>query len=186
MGAGEEGFLCRLFDERSGVEIVFATEYDQGDVGFGPVDIDRWFRIQEICAWGARHLLPSHEVTLSVTRLLRRGREYTTTISCQAVTATTAGGSSRTTRRCCSVSLEIPTFGSGISRRWSDHRTGNAADRRRSDRGRLRGTREGGRRNRYHLNTDLKMRHAARANHEIGELLDLLERPGAGESSLSR
>lgn len=43
-----------------------------------------------------------------------------------------------------------------------------------------------GRRNRYHLNTDLKMRHAAQANHEIGELLDLLERPGAGESSLSR
>jgi hypothetical protein len=26
------------------------------------------------------------------------------------------------------------------------------------------------------------MRHAAQANHEIGELLDLLERPGAGES----
>jgi DNA-binding MarR family transcriptional regulator len=39
-----------------------------------------------------------------------------------------------------------------------------------------------GRRNRYHLNTDLKMRHAAQANHEIGELLHLLERPPAGES----
>jgi DNA-binding MarR family transcriptional regulator len=39
-----------------------------------------------------------------------------------------------------------------------------------------------GRRNRYHLNTDLKMRHAAQANHEIGELLHLFEPQGAGES----
>jgi DNA-binding transcriptional regulator PaaX len=39
-----------------------------------------------------------------------------------------------------------------------------------------------GRRNRYHLNTELKMRHAAQANHEVGELLHLLEPPGAGES----
>lgn len=38
-----------------------------------------------------------------------------------------------------------------------------------------------GRRNRYHLNTDVKMRHAAQANHEIGELLELLELPGVGE-----
>jgi DNA-binding MarR family transcriptional regulator len=39
-----------------------------------------------------------------------------------------------------------------------------------------------GRRNRYHLNTDLKMRHAAQANHEIGELLHLFEPPRAGKS----
>jgi DNA-binding MarR family transcriptional regulator len=31
-----------------------------------------------------------------------------------------------------------------------------------------------GRRNRYHLNAEAKMRHAAQANHEIGELLHLL------------
>ena len=34
-----------------------------------------------------------------------------------------------------------------------------------------------GRRNRYHLNTDIKMRHAAQADHEVGELLALLELP---------
>ena len=34
-----------------------------------------------------------------------------------------------------------------------------------------------GRRNRYHLNTDIKMRHAAQADHEIGELLNLFELP---------
>jgi DNA-binding MarR family transcriptional regulator len=34
-----------------------------------------------------------------------------------------------------------------------------------------------GRRNRYHLNTDVKMRHAAQANREIGELLHLFEVP---------
>ena len=34
-----------------------------------------------------------------------------------------------------------------------------------------------GRRNRYHLNDDTKMRHAAQANHEIGELLHLLALP---------
>jgi DNA-binding MarR family transcriptional regulator len=39
-----------------------------------------------------------------------------------------------------------------------------------------------GRRNRYHVNANLKMRHAAQANHEIGHLLDLLELPGGGES----
>jgi DNA-binding MarR family transcriptional regulator len=39
-----------------------------------------------------------------------------------------------------------------------------------------------GRRNRYHLNTDIKMRHAAQANLEVGELLHLLELPGTGES----
>jgi DNA-binding MarR family transcriptional regulator len=39
-----------------------------------------------------------------------------------------------------------------------------------------------GRRNRYHLNTELKMRHAAQATHEIGELLHVLEQPGAEES----
>jgi DNA-binding MarR family transcriptional regulator len=35
-----------------------------------------------------------------------------------------------------------------------------------------------GRRNRYHLNAETKMRHAAQANHEIGELLHLLALPG--------
>ena len=39
-----------------------------------------------------------------------------------------------------------------------------------------------GRRNRYHLHTDLKMRHAAQANHEIGELLHLFEPPGTGDN----
>jgi DNA-binding MarR family transcriptional regulator len=39
-----------------------------------------------------------------------------------------------------------------------------------------------GRRNRYHVNPELKMRHAAQANREVGELLHLLELPGAGES----
>jgi DNA-binding MarR family transcriptional regulator len=39
-----------------------------------------------------------------------------------------------------------------------------------------------GRRNRYHVNPELKMRHAAQANREVGELLHLLEPPGAGES----
>ena len=34
-----------------------------------------------------------------------------------------------------------------------------------------------GRRNRYHLNTEMKMRHEAQANHEIGELLQLFEPP---------
>jgi DNA-binding MarR family transcriptional regulator len=34
-----------------------------------------------------------------------------------------------------------------------------------------------GRRNRYRLNPDIKMRHQAQAEHEIGELLDLLELP---------
>jgi len=34
-----------------------------------------------------------------------------------------------------------------------------------------------GRRNRYHLNTEIKMRHAAQADHEIGELLSLFELP---------
>jgi DNA-binding MarR family transcriptional regulator len=32
-----------------------------------------------------------------------------------------------------------------------------------------------GRRNRYHLKTDRKMRHAAQANYEIGELINLFE-----------
>ena len=32
-----------------------------------------------------------------------------------------------------------------------------------------------GRRNRYHLNTEAKMRHSAQANHAIGELLQLFE-----------
>ena len=36
-----------------------------------------------------------------------------------------------------------------------------------------------GRRNRYRLNTEIKMRHAAQADHEIGELLSLFELPGA-------
>jgi DNA-binding MarR family transcriptional regulator len=39
-----------------------------------------------------------------------------------------------------------------------------------------------GRRNRYHLNAELKMRHAAQANLEVGQLLHLLEAPGAGQS----
>jgi DNA-binding MarR family transcriptional regulator len=43
-----------------------------------------------------------------------------------------------------------------------------------------------GRRNRYHLNTDLKMRHSAQANHEIGELLHLLEPPDARKSKARR
>jgi predicted transcriptional regulator len=34
-----------------------------------------------------------------------------------------------------------------------------------------------GRRNRYHLNTEGKMRHAAQANYEIGELIQLFESP---------
>jgi DNA-binding MarR family transcriptional regulator len=42
-----------------------------------------------------------------------------------------------------------------------------------------------GRRNRYHLNTDLKMRHEAQANHEIGELLRLFQ-PSATEESGAR
>jgi DNA-binding MarR family transcriptional regulator len=42
-----------------------------------------------------------------------------------------------------------------------------------------------GRRNRYHLNTDVKMRHAAQANHEIGEVLELLAIP-AEENQASR
>jgi DNA-binding IclR family transcriptional regulator len=33
-----------------------------------------------------------------------------------------------------------------------------------------------GRRNRYHLNTGMEMRHAAQAGHEIGELVDLFAR----------
>jgi DNA-binding MarR family transcriptional regulator len=36
-----------------------------------------------------------------------------------------------------------------------------------------------GRRNRYHLNTEAKMRHAAQADYEIGELLRLFESPSA-------
>jgi DNA-binding MarR family transcriptional regulator len=43
-----------------------------------------------------------------------------------------------------------------------------------------------GRRNRYHLNTDVKMRHAAQANNEIGEVLQLLAVPGAEESQAPR
>ena len=39
-----------------------------------------------------------------------------------------------------------------------------------------------GRRNRYHVNTDVKMRHAAQADREVGELLHLFEPPSAGES----
>jgi DNA-binding MarR family transcriptional regulator len=38
-----------------------------------------------------------------------------------------------------------------------------------------------GRRNRYHLKTDRKMRHAAQANYEIGELLQLFQPPSTGE-----
>jgi DNA-binding MarR family transcriptional regulator len=41
-----------------------------------------------------------------------------------------------------------------------------------------------GRRNRYHLNTDVRMRHEAQANHEIGELLQLFAVPDAGESKV--
>jgi predicted transcriptional regulator len=39
-----------------------------------------------------------------------------------------------------------------------------------------------GRRNRYHLNTEVKMRHSAQANHEIGELLHLSELPADSET----
>jgi DNA-binding MarR family transcriptional regulator len=42
-----------------------------------------------------------------------------------------------------------------------------------------------GRRNRYHLNADLKMRHAAQANHQIGELLHLSELPAESEPRAS-
>src|SRR4029453_8480393 len=38
--AGEEGFLSRLFDEWSGVEIVLATKCDHGDMRLGPVNLD--------------------------------------------------------------------------------------------------------------------------------------------------
>ena len=38
-----------------------------------------------------------------------------------------------------------------------------------------------GRRNRYHLNTDIKMRHAAQADYEIGELLNLFELPAGDD-----
>lgn len=38
-----------------------------------------------------------------------------------------------------------------------------------------------GRRNRYHLNVETRMRHAAQADHEIGELLHLLALPGTEE-----
>jgi DNA-binding MarR family transcriptional regulator len=41
-----------------------------------------------------------------------------------------------------------------------------------------------GRRNRYHLNAEAKMRHAAQANHEIGELLHLLVPDGAGNLNI--
>ncbi|HZO62304.1 MAG TPA: helix-turn-helix domain-containing protein [Gaiellaceae bacterium] len=34
-----------------------------------------------------------------------------------------------------------------------------------------------GRRNRYHLNTEAKMRHAAQADYQIGELIQLFEPP---------
>ncbi len=36
-----------------------------------------------------------------------------------------------------------------------------------------------GRRNRYRVNLDIKMRHEAQGGHEIGELLDLLKLPTA-------
>jgi DNA-binding MarR family transcriptional regulator len=39
-----------------------------------------------------------------------------------------------------------------------------------------------GRRNRYHLNTQAKMRHAPQANHEIGELLHLSDLPADSET----
>ena len=39
-----------------------------------------------------------------------------------------------------------------------------------------------GRRNRYHLNTAAKMRHAAQANHEIGELIKLFEPASVDQS----
>ena len=39
-----------------------------------------------------------------------------------------------------------------------------------------------GRRNRYHLNTKLDMRHQAQANHEIGDLLNLVQLPAERES----
>jgi predicted transcriptional regulator len=42
-----------------------------------------------------------------------------------------------------------------------------------------------GRRNRYHLNMEAKMRHAAQANHEIGELLHLFELPSESETRTS-
>jgi DNA-binding IclR family transcriptional regulator len=34
-----------------------------------------------------------------------------------------------------------------------------------------------GRRNRYHINSEIKMRHAGQANREIGELIQLFEPP---------
>ena len=44
-----------------------------------------------------------------------------------------------------------------------------------------------GRRNLYRVNTDIKMRHAAQGDHEIGDLLDLFELPatdtGAADSA---
>ena len=39
-----------------------------------------------------------------------------------------------------------------------------------------------GRRNHYNLNPDRKMRHAAQANYEIGELLQLFQPTDAGQS----
>ena len=39
-----------------------------------------------------------------------------------------------------------------------------------------------GRRNHYNLNADRKMRHAAQANHEIGELLHLFQPTAADQS----
>jgi DNA-binding IclR family transcriptional regulator len=42
-----------------------------------------------------------------------------------------------------------------------------------------------GRRNRYHLNTEVKMRHAAQADHEIGELVHLFELPSESEPRAS-
>jgi DNA-binding MarR family transcriptional regulator len=39
-----------------------------------------------------------------------------------------------------------------------------------------------GRRNRYHLNADTRMRHAAQANHEIGQLLHILALPGTEDA----
>jgi DNA-binding MarR family transcriptional regulator len=42
-----------------------------------------------------------------------------------------------------------------------------------------------GRRNRYHLNTEAKMRHAAQADYEIGELLRLFESPSASRPEAS-
>jgi DNA-binding MarR family transcriptional regulator len=40
-----------------------------------------------------------------------------------------------------------------------------------------------GRRNRYRLNAEVKMRHAAQAEHEIGELLAVLELPLMGSEA---